>query len=56
MIMTHVDLIEKLLKYVTAFGEPHSTPALGSNGLTGCRYTPDGREVKKSSLAQDNPQ
>ncbi|ROW18226.1 hypothetical protein VPNG_00458 [Cytospora leucostoma] len=33
MIMTHVDLIEKLLK-----------------------YTPDGREVKKGSLAHDNPQ
>lgn len=56
MIMTHVDLIEKLLKYVTDFGDPRSTLALDSNRLTDCRYTPDGREVKKSSLAQDNPQ
>lgn len=56
MIMTHVDLIEKLLKYVTDICDPHSTLALGSNRLTDCRYTPDGREVKKSSLAQDNPQ
>jgi hypothetical protein len=35
---------------------PRSTPVLNNNGLTGDRYTPDGREVKKSSLAQDNPQ
>ena len=56
MIMTHVDLIEKLLKYVATFGDPWSTLALSSNRLTGYRYTPDGREVKKSSLAQDNPQ
>lgn len=56
MIMTHVDLIEKLLKYVTDIFDPHSTLVLGSNRLTDRRYTPDGREVKKSSLAQDNPQ
>lgn len=30
MIMTHVDLIEKLLKYVTDLERPSSTPTLAT--------------------------
>lgn len=63
MIMTHVDLIEKLLKYVTVLENPTSRLALAyrlgahrTQTTDYSRYTPDGREVKKSSLAHDNPQ
>ncbi|KAI3395098.1 hypothetical protein diail_1778 [Diaporthe ilicicola] len=62
MIMTHVDLIEKLLKYAMGLSRSivedgfHPARRIGSRDLTACRYTPDGREVKKSSLAHDHPQ
>jgi hypothetical protein len=45
MIMTHVDLIEKLLKYDTAIQIPSHTQF-----LTLFRYTPDGRSEKKQNL------
>lgn len=45
MIMTHVDLIEKLLKYDTTIQIP-----LHTRFLTLFRYTPDGRSEKKQNL------
>ncbi|VTT65127.1 unnamed protein product [Fusarium fujikuroi] len=45
MIMTHVDLIEKLLKYDTITQIP-----LHTRFLTLFRYTPDGRSEKKQNL------
>ncbi|KAF1854330.1 hypothetical protein Lal_00005758 [Lupinus albus] len=45
MIMTHVDLIEKLLKYDMAIQIPSHTQF-----LTLFRYTPDGRSEKKQNL------
>lgn len=60
MIMTHVDLIEKLLKYVIISGASSLRLAvalntLGFDGLltTTSRYTPDGRNEKKNQLHQN---
>lgn len=57
MIMTHVDLIEKLLKYVSA---RHSLDFIArvewqgmDDVLTISRYTPDGRNEKKNQLHQN---
>jgi len=62
MIMTHVDLIEKLLKYVRAFFQQNKPTQLASQEYRLCetmsadicqnRYTPDGRNEKKIQLAQ----
>lgn len=46
MIMTHVDLIEKLLKYGTII-EIRRCPLIANQSL---RYTPDGRNEKKQRL------
>lgn len=46
MIMTHVDLIEKLLKYARV--TPSSTVHTATNHTL--RYTPDGRNEKKNNL------
>ena len=50
MIMTHVDLIEKLLKY-----DPTHDWALVNATITEiyCRYTPDGRNEKKQRLSEN---
>lgn len=46
MIMTHVDLIEKLLKYDSRM---HHAPSRTATNRF-CRYTPDGRAEKKQRL------
>ncbi|KAF3798879.1 DNA-directed RNA polymerases I II and III subunit RPABC5 [Colletotrichum gloeosporioides] len=46
MVMTHVDLIEKLLKYVPPYLRRLCSRLLTRN----FRYTPDGRNEKKMSL------
>lgn len=46
MVMTHVDLIEKLLKYVSPYLRRRCSRLLTRN----FRYTPDGRNEKKMSL------
>jgi len=48
MIMTHVDLIEKLLKFVLDLPDRLAGRALAN---TASRYTPDGRGEKKIALA-----
>ena len=49
MIMTHVDLIEKLLKYAAALSR--ASAAVTCSQLTNpIRYTPDGRNEKKQRL------
>lgn len=57
MIMTHVDLIEKLLKYVSARYSLNFIARVGWQGmddvLTISRYTPDGRNEKKNQLHQN---
>lgn len=51
MIMTHVDLIEKLLKYDSSdnfLTLSQTRPVLTTSTY---RYTPDGRNDKKTALA-----
>lgn len=50
MIMTHVDLIEKLLKYgaLLSIVERRRSTDFEQN-----RYTPDGRNEKKNQLHQN---
>jgi len=55
MIMTHVDLIEKLLKYVSSYRSRPSTPTqllwISSEFLTHrVRYNPAERDAKKAAL------
>lgn len=47
MIMTHVDLIEKLLKYGTLATKFARAPLIANHPP---RYTPDGRNEKKQRL------
>ncbi|KAL2180242.1 8 kDa subunit-domain-containing protein [Thermothelomyces heterothallicus CBS 202.75] len=54
MVMTHVDLIEKLLKYVLAATILYMELAEGSALTLDCRYTPDGRNYKKIEMQQRN--
>lgn len=50
MIMTHVDLIEKLLKFVTDPDDDYRGRGRGSITDAASRYTPDGRNEKKQRL------
>lgn len=48
--MTHVDLIEKLLKYEPRETDAYSRLNLGALLICRNRYTPDGRAEKKAEL------